>query len=215
MVESIFINQDLIQTKDLIIIDILKDGKEFLEDKKVNHEFIIDSLSIMYQFLKRNKKQQIPHNLYKFFIAAYYMVSRHPWSFPAHESKKNFCRKFGIEPSSLEYSLTRIREELNFKKILDDKNYPYFIDLDTDIAFKLMKNLIKNEVDHSMMNFLLYHQPVNSQILCEELITKIIFEMKLFPEELFRQFYEIVFELVDCLLSNYHEYVELQRSFFI
>ncbi|MFX0072274.1 MAG: hypothetical protein ACFFAO_14405 [Candidatus Hermodarchaeota archaeon] len=213
MVESIVINQELIQTKDQIIIDLLKEGKEFLKLKSANPDLIMDSISIIYKYLK--KKEKIPNNIYKLFTAAYYIISRHPLSFPAHESKKKFCCQFGIELSSLEYSVNKLREKLNIRKILDDKNYPYFIETDTDIAYKLMKNIIKNEVDNKMMNFLLNSQPVNSQILCEELITHIIFEMKLFPEELFRQFYELVFELVEDLLSKYYAYIDLQNSCFI
>ena len=65
------------------------------------------------------------------------------------------------------------------------------------------------------MNFLINHQPINAQILSEELITKLVFEMNVFPEELFRQFYEIIFELVENYLKVYYEYVELQKIHFI
>ena len=163
--------------------------------------------------MKLNRK--IPHNLFKFFIAAYYIVSRHPKAFPAHESKKKFCRKFGIQPSSLDYSAEKIIGVLNIKKILDEKNYPYFLDLKTDIGFKLCKNIVKVEVERRMMNFLLYHRPINSQILAEDLITKIVFEMEIFPEELFRQFYKIVSDLVEDSLNDYYEYTQLQQKYFI
>jgi hypothetical protein len=173
----------------------------------------MDTVSIIYRFLKTNAK--IPHNLYKFFIAAYYIVSRHPQAFPAHESKKKFCKKFGIQPSSLDYSVEKLTHTLNFIKILDDQNYPYYMDLKADIGFKLAKAIVKQEVDKVMMNFLLNHQPINSQILCEELTTTLVFEMNLFREELFAQFYEIIFELVEKYLKDYYEYVELQQIHFV
>ncbi len=34
-----------------------------------------------------------------------------------------------------------------------------------------------------MMNFLLCHQSINSQILSEELVYEVVFEQKAFPEE--------------------------------
>lgn len=213
MLELINIKQDKLNTKDQIIIDLLKDGVEFLEEFDNNYEIIMDVVSIIYRFLKNNNK--IPHNLYKFFIAAFYIVSRHPQAFPAHESKRKFCKKFGIKPGSLDYSVEKLTYKLNFIKILDDKNYPYYMDLKTDIGFKLAKGIVKQEVDKAMMNFLLNHQPINSQILCEELITKLVFEMNVFPEELFRQFYEIIFELIEKYLKNYYEYIELQQNYFI
>ncbi|MFX1339584.1 MAG: hypothetical protein ACFFDK_13310 [Promethearchaeota archaeon] len=213
MLELINIKQDNLNTKDQIIIDFLKEGYEFLEGFDINYEIILDCISIIYRFLKNNSK--VPHNLYKFFIAAYYIVFRHPQAFPAHESKKRFCKKFGIQQSSLDYSVEKLTYELNFVKILDDKNYPYYMDLKTDIGFKLAKSIVKQEVDKAMMNFLLNDQPINLQILCEELITKLVFEMNVFPEELFRQFYEIIFELIEIYLKDYYEYIELQQNFFI
>jgi hypothetical protein len=213
MLELVNIKKNKINTKNQIIIDLLKDGQEFLEEFDIDYEMIMDCVSIIYRFLKNSDK--IPHNLFKFFIAAYYIVSRHPQAFPAHEPKKKFCKKFGIQPGSLDYSVEKLTYELHFKKILDEKNYPYFMDLKTDIGFKLAKNIVKQEVDKAMMNFLLNHQPINSQILCEELITTLIFEMNVFREELFAQFYEVVLELVDKYLRDYYEYVELQEAYFI
>jgi len=217
MLELINIKQDKLNTKDQITIDLLKDGQEFLDEFDINYEIIMDTVSIIYRFLKISAK--IPHNLYKFFLAAYYIVSRHPQAFPAHESKKRFCQKFGIQIGSLEYSVEKLTYKLNFIKILDDKNYPYFMDVKSDIGFKLAKNIAKQEVDKAMMNFLLNHQPINSQILAEDLITKLVFEMEIFPEELFRQFYEIIFELIENYLKDYYkdyyEYIELQQKYFI
>lgn len=213
MLELINLNQEVLNTKDRITIDLIKDGQEFLEEFDINRNFLLDAISIIYRFLKLNGK--IPHNLYKFFIAAYYIISRHPRAFPLHESKKKFCRKFGIQPSSLDYSVEKIIGVLNIRKILDEKNYPYFFDLKTDVGFKLCKSIIKVEVERTMMNFLLYHQPINSQILAEDLIAKIIFEMEIFPEELFRQFYDVIFDLVEDSLQDYYEYAYLQQKCFI
>lgn len=200
-------------TRDQITIDIIKDGKEFLEQFELNQRILLDTVSLIYRFLKINRK--IPHNLYKFFIAAYYIVERHPWSFPAHESKKRFCRRFGIQPSSLDYSVEKIVNSLRIVRILDDKNYPYYIDKKTDVGFKLAKSVVKSEVEKDVMKFLLYHQTVNSQILSEELLSKMILEMNIFPAELFRQFYDIIFELVEESLLDYHEYIRLQEKYLI
>jgi hypothetical protein len=122
---------------------------------------------------------------------------------------------FGIQQSSLEYCVEKIIGILDIIKILDDKNYPYFIDLKSDLGFKLTKKIVKIETERAMMNFLFYNQPINSQIFTEHLITKIIFEMHLFPEELFRQFYDLVLDLVEDSLIDYNHYVKLQQKCFI
>jgi hypothetical protein len=213
MLELINYNQETLNTKDRIIIDFLKEGHKFLEKFDINHKMIIDAVSIVNRFLRI--KTKFPQNIYKFFVAAFYIVERHPWSFPAHESKTKFCKKFGIDQSSLDYSIERIVTILKLVKIIDDKNFPYFIDRDADISYKLSKSIVKNEVEKAMMNFLLLNQPINSQILSENIITKLIFEMKLFPEELFRQFFEIIIDLVEKSLIDYYEYAQLQEKYFI
>jgi len=212
--ELITQNQEILNTKDKINIDLIKDGREFLEQfKEINHDLLMDTVSIIYRYLRTSGK--IPYNLYKFFIAAYYIVSRHPLAFPDHTSKKDFCQGFGIEPSSLDYSVDKIVKTLNIVRILDDKNFPYFFNPKSDLGIKLTRNIVKSKVEKVVMNFLLYNQPVNAQILSEELVTKIIFEMKLFPEELFRQFYEIIFNFVESDLQDYYGYVQLQQKYFI
>jgi len=213
MLELINYNQETLNTKDRIIIDFLKEGHKFLEKFDINHKMIIDAVSIVNRFLRINTK--FPQNIYKFFVAAFYIVERHPWSFPAHESKTKFCKKFGIDQSSLDYSIERIVTILKLLKIIDDKNFPYFIDRDTDISYKLSKSIVKNEIEKAMMNFLLLNQPINSQILSENIITKLIFEMKLFPEELLRQFFEVMIDLVEKNLIDYYEYAQLQEKYFI
>jgi hypothetical protein len=144
------------------------------------------------------------------------MSARHPKAFPKHEKKGDFCRKFGIKQSSLEYSVRKIVATLDFITIYDDMNYPYYIDPENDIGYKLMENVVKKGTDKAIMNFFLKHQQINSQILAEELTSKVILKMGLFPEELFRQFYNIIFEMVEEQLEElYYNYVDLQNKYFI
>ena len=77
-----------INTKERITIDLIKDGQEFLQQFDINHELLLDTITVVYKYLRNNGK--IPHNLFKFFVAAYYIISRHPFAFPVHETKKVF-----------------------------------------------------------------------------------------------------------------------------
>lgn len=215
MMEIIIPQQEVLNTKDRITIDLIKEGEEFLKKFEINQEIILDSISIVYRYLKITGK--IPYNIYKFFIAAYYIIARHPLAFPAHESKKVFCHKFGLEASSLEYSVEKLTNTLNYIKILDDKNFPYFLDPKNDLGFKIAQNLVKTKVEKALMNFYLCNQQFNSQILCEEIVTSLIFEMNLFPQELLRQYYEMIFALVENLLQDqfYEDYVRQQKKYLI
>lgn len=204
---------EVINTKERVTIDLLKDGQDFLKQFEINSDFLLDTVSLIYKYLRNNRK--VPHNLFKFFIAAYYVISRHPFSFPAHETKKGFCQKFSLPVSSLEYCVEKITGSLNYIKILDDMNFPYFIDPKRDISLNFIKKLIKVKVDKAMMSFLLSNQSINSQILTEELVYEVIFRQKAFPEELFRQLYEIVHEYIERAFSDYHQYIKLQKKYFI
>ena len=213
MIEVYTPNYEEINAKERVTIDLLKEGLDFLEKFDIKQELKTDVINMVYRYLKCIDR--IPHNLYKFYIAAYFIVSRHPFAFPVHQSKEDFCNTFGVKISSLEYSVDVLLKNLDYIKILDDMNFPYFIDPENDLSLKLIKTIVKNKVDQSMMNFLLYNIPVNSQILTEELVCDIIFEHKAFPEELLRQLYEIVFELVEGQFSDYNEYADLQQKCFI
>ncbi|MFX1446281.1 MAG: hypothetical protein ACFFHV_23040, partial [Promethearchaeota archaeon] len=149
------------------------------------------------------------------FVAAYYIISRHPFAFPVHETKENFCEKFNLPVSSLDYCVDKITSTLNYIKILDDINFPYFVDPKRDISLKFIRNLIKSKVDKAMMTFLVYDQPINSQLITEELVNEAIFEQNAFPEELFRQLFEIAFEYVENEFLDYKQYVKLQKKYFI
>jgi len=94
-------------------------------------------------------------------------------------------------------------------------NFPYFIDPERDLSLEIIKNIVKTKIDAAMMKFLLYNKPVNSQLLTEELVCDIVFEHKAFPEELFRQLYDIVFSLVEKEFTDHNEYVMLQQKYFI
>ncbi len=213
MLELIPYTQEVFNTKDRVTIDLIKQGEEFLRQFDINQELVVDTVSIIYKYVR--KRGKFPQNLFKYFIAAYYINSRHPMAFPAHQSKKDFCEIFGMKESSLDYCVNKIISTLNYVKILDDMNYPYFLNPKKDIKFNLLKKVIKTKVEDAMMNFMLYHQAINPQILSEEIVGEIIFEMNLFPEELFRQFYELIENLVENQLINYTQYVNLQEKYFI
>ncbi|KKM28177.1 hypothetical protein LCGC14_1567290 [marine sediment metagenome] len=212
MLELYTPNYEVLNAKDRITIDLLKDGQEFLEQFDINPNYLIDTVSVVYKYLRNNRK--IPHNLFKFFIGAYYIILRHPFAFPAHESKEDFCKQFGLATSSLDYCVEKITETLNYIKIFDDMNFPYFIDPKRDISLNVIKNMVKTRVDEVMMRFLIYHQPINSQIITDQLVNKIIIEKKAFPEDLFKQLYELTLDLVEKEFEDYNEYVKLQNKYF-
>jgi hypothetical protein len=213
MLELYTPNYEVLNTRERITVNYLKDCEEFLEQFHVNTDLLCDTISLLYRYLRNSNK--LPQNLFKYAVSAYYIVSRHPLSFPDHEPKKDFCEKFGIKHSTLEYCVEKILDKLNLIKILDDMNFPYYLDPKLDLGLKFVKNLVKSTIDKIMMKFLLYHQPVDSQIITEELVSKIIFEENIFPEALFRQFYEIIFEFVEDQFKDYYEYVELQQEYLI
>ena len=213
MLELSQISNQEYNTRDQITLDLLKSGQEFLEQFKISREIILKCVHLVYRYLR--KTDNIPHNIYKFFIAAFYIIKRHPMAFPLHGPKKEFCQSFGIKPSALNYCVDKLVESLGIIKILDDKNYPYYINPKSDIGLKMIKSIVKDKIDKAMMNFLFYHQPINSQMVTEELVNEIILDSNVFPDELFRQFYDLIYKYVEKELEQYYEYAHLQKKYFI
>ena len=213
MLELYIPDYEISNTKDRITIDLIKDGEEFLKQFDIDQDFVLDTVSLIYRYLRIKRK--IPHNLYKFFIAAYYIVTRHSFAFPAHQTKKDFCKRFNLQISSLEYCVDKIISLFGYIKFLDDMNFPYFIDPERDLSLEIIKNIVKSKIEAAMIKFLLYNRPINSQILTEGLVSDIVFEHKAFPEELFRQLYDIVSNLVEEEFTDHNEYVMLQQKYFI
>ncbi len=216
MVEILQRNENFYTTKESVLVELMKEGHDFLELFDIDAVLKRETISLLYQFFKRC--ENFPHNAFKFFIAGYYIIERHPKAFPVHDSKEEFCRRFGIKVSALDYSVRRIEDVLHLTRILDDKNYPYYFDPRRDICFLLVKQIAVRKVDAAMMDFLVKSELVNSHALAEELVNEVIFERKLYPEELFRQFFEIFQDIIVHLLGRYeeyNEYIKLQERYFI
>jgi len=202
---------ELINTKERVIVEIINKGQSHLEDLGIPKKISVYVSSIMFRFLQESK---IPQNILNYFAAALYIAQRHPLSFPLHKKKSKFCNLYLIEESSLDYCVNELIRKLKFRKILDDKNYPYFID-PLDLGLKVVKNLVKKECQETLMQFFSNSIPINTQILSEKLTTMSVFEMRVFHEELFRQIYEVIYDLVLDELKEYNDYINMQQEVFI
>ncbi len=202
---------ELINTKERVIVEIINKGQLHLEDLGVPKKISVYASSIMFRYLQEGK---IPQNILNYFVAALYIAKRHPLSFPMHKKKSRFCGLYMIEEGSLDYCVNEIIRTLGFRKILDDKNYPYFLD-PLDLGLKIIKNMVEKECQEELMQFFSSSIPVDAQFLSEKLTTMVIFEMRVFHDELFRQIYEIIYELVSSELKEYNNYVKIQKEVFI
>jgi len=202
---------ELINTKERVIVEIINKGQLHLEDLGVPKKISVYASSIMFRYLQGGK---IPQNILNYFAGALYIAQRHPLSFPMHKKKSRFCSLYMIEKGSLDYCVNEIIRTLGFRKILDDKNYPYFLD-PLDLGLKIIKNMVEKECQEELMQFFNSSIPVDAQFLSEKLTTMVIFEMRVFHDELFRQIYEIIYELVSSELKEYNNYVKLQKEVFI
>ena len=66
MLELYSPNLELLNTKERITVDLIKDGQDFLKQFEINHDFLLDTVSLIYRYLRIMKK--IPHNLHKYYI---------------------------------------------------------------------------------------------------------------------------------------------------
>ena len=64
MLELYTPDYEILNTKDRITIDLIKDGEEFLKKFDIDQDFLLDTVSIIYRYLRIKKK--IPHTRNKF-----------------------------------------------------------------------------------------------------------------------------------------------------
>lgn len=202
---------ELANTKERVIVEIINKGQLHLEDLGVPKKISVYTSSIMFRYLEEGR---IPQSILNYFVAALYVAQRHPLSFPMHRKKSKFCDLYMIEEGSLDYCVNEIVRVLGFRKILDDKNYPYFLD-PLDLGLKIIKNMVEKECQEELVHFFRSSILVDAQFLSEKLTTMVIFEMRVFHDELFRQIYEIIYGLVSDELKEYNNYVKMQKEVFI
>ena len=89
MLELYTPNYETLNTRERITVNYLKDCEEFLAEFEINNDLLCDTISLLYRYLR--KLEKLPHNLFKYAVSAYYIISRHPFAFPVHETKKTFC----------------------------------------------------------------------------------------------------------------------------
>ncbi len=89
----------------------------------------------------------------------------------------------------------------------------YFLD-PLDLGLKIIKNMVEKECQEELMRFFSGSIPVDAQLLSEKLTTMIIFEMRVFYDDLFRQIYEIIYELASSELKEYNNFVKIQKLVF-
>ena len=65
MLELYTPDYEIINTKERITIDLLRDGQDFLEQFEIKSELILDTVSLVYKYLRNNRKifQQTEKNL--------------------------------------------------------------------------------------------------------------------------------------------------------
>ena len=61
MLELYTPDYEILNTKDRITIDLIKDGEEFLKQFDIDQDFLLDTVSLVYRYLRT--KEKIPHNL--------------------------------------------------------------------------------------------------------------------------------------------------------
>ncbi len=87
-----------------------------LEKYFINDKSLHEANSLIWNFYRVNNSS-FPGDKSNFYIAGYYIISRHPDNFPVHETKEDFCNIFKRDHEVLRKFIGEITSSLNYIRI--------------------------------------------------------------------------------------------------
>ena len=157
---------------------LIREAYKFYVKNDVRDALAFGAVALIDRYLRVAK---LPKEEDAMFVAALYLISRHPFSFANHTSKQEFAEQFGIKASSLEWYSENLAEKLGFIRIYD------FV---IDDPKKMNKQLLRG-----LLNIALRNQPVIWELVTtQKEIEKI--------QENFKNLLEAKFNLLKSEIEN-------------
>ncbi|MHA1733764.1 MAG: hypothetical protein ACTSU5_17595 [Promethearchaeota archaeon] len=190
--------------------DFIRRAVDYLEGKGVPEHFLSYVSTILARFLRYIPHPPAPESC---AVAALYIATRHPISFPNNSTREHYAKKFEVKSSSVEWSLARIIETLGFITVRDDRHYPYFVDPE-GLAFSIINSLAKTKALESLTSELT-GTPADIEGIVDSVLTNALDQMNVIPREFRGDLQRVVEELVSKTRRDYEALVGVARQVFI
>lgn len=183
---------------------------EFLEKKDVPEHFLTYVATILTRFLRYIP---VPADHEACAVAALYVATRHPLSFPNVSTRESYSSKFDIKQSSIEWSLARIIETLGFITVRDTRHFPYYLD-PKGVAVSVIKSLTKTKTLESLAVEMNGMRGEVEEVV-DSVLVDAIEEMNMLPEEFRGDLHKVVGDYVTKTREKYGDFLTVTQQVFL
>lgn len=171
---------------------LVKEAYKFFIKNNVEEALSVYASAILKRYVEA---AGLPKEREAAYVAAIYLASRHPFSFPNPVSKEEFAEKFGLKASSLEWYSESISETLSIIKIYDYNRFPYYIDPESVIG-AVIRSVVKSTVEEVGVRVVLGIEVMSEENIVEELVERLVDRLKIVPPVFKGEMYRIIRKLM-------------------
>ena len=191
---------NVITLNDKYIRKIIYEANHLYSKHDLDKNIIPIALDISIRFIKNSIPSE-PREKNVLYCAAYFIAIRHPFSQPSYVTRDGFADQFNIKTTSLDWYINRILTELDFIRIHDLNQLPYFIDK-TSLIHTVTISIIHSNLSESLINAVLNKKIPDVNILVDKIIGILIDRLKILPEVFKRSLRGLVLDTIRSEIKN-------------
>lgn len=194
-------------------LEVIQRGIAYLKRHDAPPQFLKYAATLLARYLQRARRTVDP---YVGAVAALFVASRHPLSYPNPESRENFCRRYHVKPSSMEWYLQLLVETLGLHVLRDDQHFPYFLDPE-GVAYSILRSLTKTQtVEHVVDECLGEGEDARPEDrLVESVVDRATGHLNLLPAVFRRALAPLVADLIAVTRTSYDPILAATRAVYI
>ncbi|MEX2706319.1 MAG: hypothetical protein ACTSSA_02920 [Candidatus Freyarchaeota archaeon] len=178
---------------------LIREAYKFYVKNDVRDALAFGAVALIDRYLRVAK---LPKEEDAMFVAALYLISRHPFSFANHTSKQEFAEQFGIKASSLEWYSENLAEKLGFIRIYDYRHFPYYIDPE-GVINSVILSVVRLTVEELMIRTVLGVEVFDEDEAIDGIVDRLVDRLKIVPSVFKPEIRRLVSEYMSKEIKKY------------
>lgn len=185
---------------DKYIRKIIYEANHLYSKYDLDKNIIPIALDISIRYIKNSIPSE-PREKDVLYCAAYFIAIRHPFSHPSYVTRDGFADQFNIKTTSLDWYVNRILTELDFIRIHDLNQLPYFVDRNS-LIHTVTISIIHSNLSESLLNAILYKKMPDVNIIVDNIIGILVDRLKILPDVFKRSLRSLVLDTIRGEIKN-------------
>ena len=185
---------------DEYIRNIIKEANKIYKNFNLDIDIIPVALDIIIRYIKKTIPSE-PREKNVLYLAAYYIVKRHPFAYPSYITRESFSIPFDIKTTSLDWYVNRILSDLNFIRIHDSQMKPYFIDR-ASLIFTVTHSIARSQLSEFLINAVINKKMHDVNIIVDDIVAILLDRLKILPEIFRRSVRTIVMDMTRAEIKD-------------